>query len=343
MKFFFYVLEYFIMTIIKNEFILALNQLANEKGISIDEIINSIESALVAAYNKEYPEKFSEKISAKINRETGEVKIFKDDKDITPPGFGRIGAQTAKQVIMQKIREAEKSRIINFYQSLLGNIIRGRILRYESRGVLVDIGKTEAILPKEEQIKNEEYKIGQTLTFFLKKIDNDKYNNPRIILSRNDPRLLAELLKKEVPEVNSKMVEIKKIVREPGERAKVSVFSKLKGVDPVGACVGQKGIRIQTITNELGGNEKIDVIQWTDNDKVYIGAALSPAKVTQIEIDKKNKKAKVFLKEDQVPLAIGKGGVNVSLASKLTEFSIEIIPLNTNNQTPNSNSKSKHN
>lgn len=322
------------MTIVKNEFILALNQLSNEKGISIDEIINSIESALLAAYNKEYPEKFSEKISAKINRETGEVKIFKDDKDITPPGFGRIGAQTAKQVIMQKIREAEKSRIINFYQSLLGNIIRGRILRYESRGVLVDIGKTEAILPKEEQIKNEEYKIGQTLTFFLKKIDNDKYNNPRIILSRNDPRLLAELLKKEVPEVNSKMVEIKKIVREPGERAKVSVFSKLKGVDPVGACVGQKGIRIQTITNELGGNEKIDVIQWTDNDKVYIGATLSPAKVTQIEIDKKNKKAKVFLKEDQVPLAIGKGGVNVSLASKLTDFSIEIISLNTNNQNP---------
>ena len=327
------------MTIVKNEFILALNQLSNERGISIDEIINSIESALVAAYNKEYPEKFSEKISAKINRETGEVKIFKDDKDITPPGFGRIGAQTAKQVIMQKIREAEKSRIINFYQSLLGNIIRGRILRYESRGVLVDIGKTEAILPKEEQIKNEEYKIGQTLTFFLKKIDNDKYNNPRIILSRNDPRLLAELLKKEVPEVNSKMVEIKKIVREPGERAKVSVFSKLKGVDPVGACVGQKGIRIQTITNELGGNEKIDVIQWTDNDKVYIGAALSPAKVTQIEIDKKNKKAKVFFEEDQVPLAIGKGGVNVSLASKLTEFSIEIIPLDTNKKTPKNDSK----
>lgn len=332
------------MTIVKNEFILALNQLSNERGISIDEIINSIESALVAAYNKEYPEKFSKKITAKINRETGEVKIFKDGKDITPPAFSRIGAQTAKQVIMQKIREAEKSRIINYYRSLLGNISRGRILRYESRGVLVDIGKTEAILPKDEQIKNEEYKIGQTLTFLLKKIDYDKHNNPRIIVSRNDPQLLAELLKKEVPEVNSKMVEIKKIVREPGERAKVSVFSKLKGVDPVGACVGQKGIRIQTITNELGGNERIDVIQWTDNNKVYISAALSPAKTTQIEIDEKNKKAKVYLKEDQVPLAIGKGGVNVSLASKLTEFSIEIIPLNTNNQqTPNNNSKIKHN
>lgn len=338
MKFFFYVLEYFIMTIIKNEFILALNQLANEKGISIDEIINSIESALVAAYNKEYPEKFSEKIIAKINRETGETKIYKDGKDITPPGFGRIGAQTAKQVIIQKIREAEKSRIINFYQSILGNITRGRVLRYDNRGVLIDIGKTEAILPKDEQIKNEEYKIGQTFSFLLKKIDNDKYNNPRIIVSRNDPQLLAELIKKEVPEINSNIVKIKKIVREPGERAKVAVFSTLKGVDPVGCCVGQKGIRIQTITNELGGKEKIDVIQWTDNDKVYIAAALSPAKVTRIEIDKKNKKAKVFLKEDQIPLAIGKGGVNVSLASKLTEFSIEIIQSDINNQTSNNDS-----
>lgn len=331
------------MTIVKNEFILALNQLANEKGISIDEIINSIESALVAAYNKEYPEKNSEKIIAKINRESGEARILKDGKDITPPGFGRIGAQTAKQVIIQKIREAEKLRTINFYQSILGNIIRGRILRYDSRGVLVDIGKTEAVLPKDEQIKNEEYKIGQTFTFLLKKIDNDKYNNPRIVVSRNDPQLLAELIKKEVPEVNSKMVEIKKIVREPGERAKLSVFSSLKGVDPVGACVGQKGIRIQTITNELGGKEKIDVIQWTDDDKVYIVSALSPAKVTQIEVDKKNKKAKVFVNEDQVPLAIGKGGVNVSLASKLTGFSIEIIQLNTNNQASKSNSEKENN
>lgn len=343
MKFFFNVLKYSIMTIVKNEFILALNQLANEKGISIDEIINSIESALVAAYNKEYPEKNSEKIIAKINRESGEARILKDGKDITPPGFGRIGAQTAKQVIIQKIREAEKLRTINFYQSILGNIIRGRILRYDSRGVLVDIGKTEAVLPKDEQIKNEEYKIGQTFTFLLKKIDNDKYNNPRIVVSRNDPQLLAELIKKEVPEVNSKMVEIKKIVREPGERAKLSVFSSLKGVDPVGACVGQKGIRIQTITNELGGKEKIDVIQWTDDDKVYIVSALSPAKVTQIEVDKKNKKAKVFVNEDQVPLAIGKGGVNVSLASKLTGYSIEIIQLNTNNQTSNSNSEKENN
>lgn len=321
------------MTIVKNEFILALNQLANERGISIDEIIASIEVALLAAYRKEYPDKFNEKIVARINRETGEAKIFEDNKDITPPGFGRIGAQTAKQVILQKIREAEKNQVINFYKSIIGTVIRGRIIRYDGRTAFVDIGKTEAVLPKEEQIKNEVYQIGQSLLFLLKEIENDKYNNPRIILSRTNPQLLAELLKKEVPEINSKMVEIKKIVREPGERAKISVSSIYKGVDPVGACVGQKGIRIQIITNELGGQEKIDIIQWTDDNKVFIASSLSPAKISKVEVDEKKKQAKVYLNEDQIPLAIGKGGVNVSLASKLTGFNIDIIQLTGNDLT----------
>ena len=323
----------------KSEFALALNQIAAERGISSKEIVESIEVAIIAAYKKEYPEENIDNLKAIINSDTGEVKILKEDKDITPPGFGRIAAQTAKQVILQKIREAEKKTIISQYLSQVGNIIRGRIIRFDGRNVYVDIGKTEGILPKEEQVPNEKYQINQSMLFLIKEITNDKFNQSRIILSRVDPKLLINLFKREVPEVINNTVKIMKVVRQPGERAKVAVYTEQKGVDPVGACVGQKGIRVQTITDELGGQERIDIIQWNKDIKIFLINALAPAKINKVEVDEKTKKAKVYVTEDQAPLAIGKGGVNVNLASKLTDLTIDIIQ--EKNQNPSQNEEKK--
>ncbi|MGB9882985.1 MAG: transcription termination factor NusA [Microgenomates group bacterium] len=317
------------MTIIKSEFALALNQVASERGISADDVIASIEAAVIAAYKRDYPDKFSkgDEIIAKVDRNTGETKILKNGQDVTPAGFGRIAAQTAKQVILQKIREAEKKTVASHYKNQVGTLIKGRVIRYDGFNAFFDIGKAEAILPKEEQIKNEKYKINETMTLYLKEIVNDKFGNPKIIVSRADPRLVSELFKREVPEITNGTVEIKKVVREPGERAKVAVFSSHRGVDPVGACVGQKGVRVQIVTDELGGQEKIDIIQWVEDGKQFITAALSPAKIVSIEIDEKTKKAKVMVEEKEAPIAIGKGGINVNLASKLTGYEIDIVQI----------------
>ncbi len=314
------------MTIIKTEFALALNQVATERGISPDDVIASIEAAVIAAYKREYPESLTdETITAKINKDNGETKIIKEGKDITPPGFGRIAAQTAKQVILQKIREAEKKTVAVHYKSQIGTIIKGRVIRYDGYNAFLDIGRAEAVLPKEEQIKTERYRVNDSLIVYLKDIADDKFGNPRIIVSRADPRLIIELFKREVPEVSNETVEIKKVAREPGERAKIAVYSTQGGVDPVGACVGQKGVRVQTVTDELGGTEKIDIIQWNKDIKIFLTAALSPAKVQDIEIDEEAKKAKVTVEEKEAPLAIGKGGINVNLASKLAEYEIDIL------------------
>jgi transcription termination/antitermination protein NusA len=321
------------MTVIKSEFSLALNQVATERGISVDDVIASIELAIVAAYKKEFPEK-TEEIKAIINRDNGEAKIFEDDQDITPPGFGRIAAQTAKQVILQKIREAEKKTVAAHYQSQVGSVIKGRIIRYDGFNASVDIGKAEAFLPKEEQINNHQYHVNENLIIYLKEISNDKFGNPRIIVSHSHPKLIEELFKREVPEIANGTVEIKKVVREPGERAKIAVTSTQSGVDPVGACVGQKGVRVQTVTDELGGTEKIDIIQWNKDDKLFLISALSPAKISSVEIDKSGKKAKVTVEEKEAPLAIGRGGINVNLASRLTEFEIDIVQIKTEEKEP---------
>lgn len=326
------------MTIVKSEFVLALNQVATERGISVDDVLASIETAILAAYKKEYPDKYDDKMISKVSRETGEAKIFNDKQDITPPGFGRIAAQTAKQVILQKIREAEKKTVSSHYRSQVGSIIKGRIIRYDGRSAYLDIGKTEAVLPKEEQIKNERYQVNDTLIILLKEIIDDKFGNTHIIVSRTSPKLIEELFKREVPEILNGTVQLKKVVREPGERAKVAVFSTQGGVDPVGACVGQKGIRVQTVTDELGGREKIDIIQWNNDDKLFLISALSPAKITSVEIDTSIKKAKVNVDQEQAPLAIGSRGINVNLASRLTEFSIDIVQ---NQKTASENSENK--
>lgn len=324
-----YVTIYF-MSIIKSEFVLALNQVATERGISPDDVIGSIEIAILAAYKKEMHEApllegEDDGIRVKVNKDTGEAHLYKEEKDITPPGFGRIAAQTAKQVVLQKIREAEKKTVVTHYRSQVGSVIKGRVIRYDGYNAFVDIGKVEAVLPKEEQIRNEAYNVNTPLLFYLKEIGEDKFANSRIVVSRIAPELISELFKKEVPEIANNTVEIKNVVREPGERAKIAVYSSQGGVDPVGACVGQKGVRVQTVTNELGGTEKIDIIQWNKDPAQYLTAALSPAKIQKVEIE--GTTAKVTVEESQAPLAIGKGGVNVNLASKLTGFEIDILQL----------------
>lgn len=313
------------MSIIKSEFALALNQVATERGISADDVVQSIEAAILAAFKKEYPDMFEETIIVKINKDTGETKIVKEEKDITPPGFGRIAAQTARQVILQKIREAEKKTVISHYKGQVGSLVRGRIIRYDGYNAYVDIGRTEAVLPKEEQIRSEKYAVNASLIFFLKEISEDKYGYSRIVLSRSDSRLIAELFKREVPEISNGTVEIKDIVRDSGERAKIAVYSSHGGVDPVGACVGQKGIRVQTVTDELGGNEKIDIIQWNADIKIFLTSALSPAKIIEVVLDEKTKIARVTVDESQAPLAIGKNGINVNLASRLAKYEIDIV------------------
>jgi N utilization substance protein A len=316
------------MSIIKSEFALALNQVATERGISADDVIQSIEAAILAAFKKEYPDMYEEEgTTVKINRDSGETKILKNGTDITPPGFGRIAAQTARQVILQKIREAEKKTVLSHYKGQVGSLIRGRVIRYDGYNAYIDIGKTEAVLPREEQIRSEKYAVNASLIFLLKEISDDMHGYSRILLSRSAPELISELFKREVPEISNGTVEIKVIVREPGERAKIAVHSSQGGVDPVGACVGQKGVRVQTVTDELGGQEKIDIIQWNSDEKAFLTAALSPAKISDVKLDMDARKATVTVDESQAPLAIGRSGVNVNLASKLTKFEIDIVQL----------------
>jgi len=320
------------MVVIKSEFFLALNQVATERGISSEDVLESIKSAVLAAYHKDYgrsKEKVKkeeiEDLKVIINKNTGETRIHQGNKDVTPPGFGRIAAQTARQVILQKIREAEKKTVVKHYASQVGTIIKGRVIKFDGKNAYLDIGKAEAILPHEEQIKNEKYNVNDVFTVYLKEIKADDFDNSKIVVSRTDPGLVEELFKKEVPEIANETVKIKKVVRQPGERAKMAVFSNQNGVDPVGACVGQKGIRVKTVTDELGGEEKIDIIQWNNDKALFIREALSPATIISVEIDEEKKRAKVLVNEKQAPLAIGKNGINVNLSSRLTGFEIDII------------------
>ena len=321
------------MSVVKSEFFLALNQVATERGISPADVVESIKMAVLAAYKKDYlkiqEEKEEETITVNIDEQTGETKIFENEKDITPPGFGRIAAQTARQVILQKIREAEKKTIVKHYADQLNTLVKGRVIRFDGRNAYIDLGKAEGVLPYEEQIRNEHYRLNDTFVVFIKEIKEDNFGNSKIIVSRAEPRLVEELFKKEVPEIGNGTVKIKKVVREAGERTKIAVFSSESGVDPVGACVGQKGVRVRTVTDQLGGEEKIDVIQFNQDEKVFIREALSPAVISSIEILKNEKVAKIFVDDKQISLAIGKNGVNVNLASKLTDFIIDIIQIET--------------
>jgi len=240
----------------------------------------------------------------------------------TKKDYGRIASQTAKQVIIQKIREAEKHSIYEEFKNRQGEIVSGIVQRIENSNVFIDLGRTIAILPKDEQIKGERYRIGERVKAFLFLVEE----SPRginLFLSRSHPKLLSQLFKMEVPEISSGIVEIKNVAREAGSRSKIAVASNQEGIDPVGSCVGQKGIRVNTIISELGG-EKIDIIEWSNDPAKFISNAISPAKVIDVEIKEKTKEAKVIVDEDQLSLAIGKAGQNVRLAAKLTGWKLDI-------------------
>ncbi len=307
----------------RSEFALALNQVSTERGIDPSIVLETVKNAILAAYRKDHPEAELEEFVAELDANTGEAKILHKDQDVTPPGFGRIAAQTAKQVILQKIREKEKEAIMSDYRVRVGTIVNGMVLRFAGPNMIIDIGKTEGIMPPQEQIQNERYHLNQRIVVYLSQIA-EGIKGEEIIVSRANIGLLQGLFKREVPEVAQGSVEIKAIEREPGNRSKVAVFSNQAGIDPVGSCVGQKGVRVQAIIQEFNGLEKIDIIQWQENPQKYVAASLSPAKNLTVEINEKEKLAKVKVAPEELSLAIGKDGQNVRLASKLTGYRIEI-------------------
>ena len=307
----------------RSEFTLALNQVAAERGIDPTVVLETVSQAILAAYRKDHPGVEVEEYEVKLNSQNGEAQVLHKGVDVTPPGFGRIAAQTAKQVILQKIREAEKSAIISDFSARMGGIVNGMVLRFDGPNVIVDIGKAEGVMPPAEQIPSEHYRLNQRLSVYLSEI-KEGMRGSEVIVSRSHKNLVAALLKREVPEVSQGSVIIKEIAREPGSRSKVAVYSTQSGVDPVGSCVGQKGVRVQAVINELGGMEKIDVIAWSEDVARLIVSALSPAKELVATIDEATKEAKVTAPDDQLSLAIGRDGQNVRLASKLTGYKIEI-------------------
>lgn len=309
----------------KSEFALALNQICAERGIDPKVVIESIKQALLAALKRDFGLEDEEQLEGyvvNVDEETGAITVLKDGQDATPAGFGRIAAQVAKQVIMQRVREAEKDAILNEYEDKIGTMVTGMILRFDGPNVVVDIGRGQAIMPPAEAIPNEFYRLNQRIAVFIKEI-RETYKGKAIVVSRSAPELVKELFAREVPEVGSGAVEIVAIAREAGHRTKLAVKSTQDGVDPVGSCVGQKGIRVQAVINELNG-EKVDIIEYSSDLKEYIASALAPAEGLNVEIDEKTRKATITVPEDQLSLAIGKGGQNARLAAKLTLFKIDI-------------------
>lgn len=330
----------------RTEFATALNQICAERGISVEVVLQTIEAAILAAFRKDYGFEENYVYKAQVNSDDGGAKIFKypvtvpaveatetqeakdaeydanKGEEVTPPGFGRIASQTAKQVILQKIREAEKSAILDEYKDRIGTIVSGMVLRRDGQFIVVDIGRGQAVMPPQEQMPRERYELNKRFTFYIQDI-RETMKGKQIIVSRACPELVELLFDREVPEVSSGAVVIKKTAREAGSRTKVAVASTQSGVDPVGSCVGQKGVRVSTVIDELGG-EKIDIVQHSNDPIKFITAALSPATNLQIDLDEKNRSAVVTVPEDQLSLAIGREGQNVRLAAKLTDYKIDI-------------------
>lgn len=367
------------------EFGSAIMQIAEEKGIPKNVVIETIEAALSAAYKKDYGKR-GQRIRAEFNEVSGEAKFFlvKDVVDETlrefiKPGeeneineeemlgesedgerlmrynperdivledakkikknakvgdvieikledkneYGRVAAQTAKQVIIQRIREAERDSMFSEYKEKEGEVISGTVQRIEGRNVYIDLGKSVGVLFPSEQVHGEVFRIGQRVKVYLYKVESDP-KGPGITLSRTHADMVKKLFELEVPEIFAGTVEVKSIAREAGSRTKIAVASTEEGIDPIGSCVGQKGIRVQAVIEELGG-EKIDIIEWSEKPEKFIAASISPAKVISVDIDESKKEAKVLVPEDQLSLAIGKQGQNVRLAAKLTGWKIDVI------------------
>ena len=305
------------------ELLAILDQMEREKGIKKEILIEAVESALVSAARRALNIKPEEELKIELDRNSGKIRAFRNKEEITTIDFGRIAASTARQVIIQKIREAEKDVVFNEFQGKVGEIVSGTVYRFDKGNIIVDLlGKTEGILLKREQSPKEEFRQGQRICTYVVEVKKDT-RGPQIILSRTHPSLLKKLFELEIPEIYEGIVEIKSIAREPGARSKIAVWSKNEKVDSVGACVGMRGNRIRNIVNELQG-EKIDIVRYSDDIREYIKAALSPAKVSEIKLDKDNLKAEVIVDGDQLSLSIGKHGQNVRLASRLIGWELDI-------------------
>ena len=308
----------------------ALKALQREKNIDPDEIVEALEQALVSAYRKNYHIEEEEEIEVRVeaNYETGDIKVFqkrpedKEEMDVTPSNFGRIAAQTAKQVILQRIREAERGAMYEEYSGREGDIVTGIIQQSDARYTLISLGKVEALLPPSEQVPTERYRHGTRLKAFITEVRKTT-KDPQIVVSRSHPGLLKKLFELEVPELTEGFCEIRAVAREAGSRSKIAVWSSDSNVDPVGACVGPRGSRVRMVVGELWG-EKIDVVHYSEDIPEYIANALSPAKVKQVNINDEEKSAEVIVPDDQLSLAIGKEGQNARLAAKLTGWRIDI-------------------
>jgi N utilization substance protein A len=305
------------------ELLAILEQIERERGIKKEILIEAVESALLTAARKVIDVKPEEELRIELDQNTGKIRAFKNKEEITSIDFGRIAASTARQVIIQKIREAEKEVIFNEFQGRIGEITSGVVYRFDRGNIIVDLlGKAEGIILKHDQSPKEEFKQGQRIRALLTEVKKG-FKGPQIFLSRAHPNLVRKLFELEVPEIYEGIVEIKSLARQPGERTKIAVFSKNEKVDSVGACVGMRGNRVRNIVNELQG-EKIDIVRYHEDIREYIKAALSPAEVSEIRLDKDKLRAEVIVNNDQLSLAIGKHGQNVRLASKVIGWELDI-------------------
>jgi transcription termination/antitermination protein NusA len=330
----------------------AIDNLAKEKGIDKEILLEALEAALISAYKKNF--KSATNVRVELNEETGKMRVFSrktvveevedtqqelsideakeinpnyevDDiveVEVTPKNFGRIAAQAAKQVVTQRVREAERGVIYSEFADREEDVMTGIIQRKDPRFVYVNLGKIEAKLAESEQMPTEEYNIHDRIKVFVTKVENTS-KGPQIYISRSHPGLLKRLFEMEVPEIYDGIVEIKSVAREAGDRSKISVYARDPEIDPVGSCVGQKGQRVQAIVNELKG-EKIDIVEWSDDPTIYVSNALSPSKVIKVLVNEEEKATKVIVPDYQLSLAIGKRGQNARLAAKLTGWKIDI-------------------
>ena len=335
------------------ELIIALEDLEKEKGIKKEYLLESIEAALVTAYKRNFDA--LENVKVVMDKQTGATYVYSIQEvverandpvqeisldeakkinksiqigdnveiEIVPKNFGRIAAQTAKQVIVQKIREAEREILYNDYSDKKGEIVSGPIQKAERGIVVMDLGKLEGVMPLKEQIPTENYNVNDKIKAYVVDVEKGEKGAPQVIVSRSHPDFVRKLLEFEIPEIYEGLIEIKSVSRDPGKRSKVAVYSSDPNIDPVGSCVGQRGIRIQNVINELHG-EKIDVIEWNPDISIYIAAALLPAKIMAVDSKEEEKFAQVIVPDDQLSLAIGKAGQNARLAARLTNWKIDI-------------------
>lgn len=335
------------------ELILALEELEKEKGIKKKYLLEAIETALVTAYKRNFDS--LENVRVEMDHQTGATHVYAikevmekaNDEDteislkeaqkinpdlkegdtveteIVPRDFGRIAAQTAKQVIIQKLREVEREIVYNEFNERKGEIVSGLIQKADHNIVVMDLGKLEGVMPLKEQIPTEHYKVNDKIKGYVLDVEKGAKGAPQVIVSRSHPDFVRKLLEFEIPEIYEGVIEIKSVSRDPGYRSKVAVYSPDQNIDPVGSCVGQKGVRIQNVINELNG-EKIDVIEWNEDPSIYIASALLPAKILAVDIKEEEKFAQVVVPDDQLSLAIGKSGQNARLAARLTNWKIDI-------------------